>query len=123
MAEWHSSSDKSNGAGYLIDVTKDGDHYIEEPLSIHPSITNVYYQFLDEHHNETEATGGTITATGAPIGEIYLELANGNGTVNAVDVNDGTYTPPQFTDLIQRLRIVVTGVTGAKYLRAVAWRR
>lgn len=110
----------------VIDVTFDGDHYTDD-MSADYHTCVVYLAFYNDKEltDQVTPTAGTVKVTGSPVGETYLEPSNGNGVINAKDVGIpfGAYTPPLFLMMIERIKVDVAGVAGAKYMTATVWRR
>ncbi|BAN16828.1 hypothetical protein X848_gp18 [Edwardsiella phage PEi21] len=117
-----------NGDSVCIDVTYDGDHYTTvRSMTSEWGQAIVYFAFFSDAActDQVTPTGGTITVTGAPWYETYLEPSNGNGVIQAstVSIGKGTYTPPTFVGMLLTVKVDVAGITGANYMRATVWRR
>jgi hypothetical protein len=68
-------------------------------------------------------TGGTVTFSSAPIGEQWHEPSNGTGVIDATTVGlTSSYVIPLFEGLSIKSRMVLSGVTGASFVRAYHWR-
>lgn len=112
----------------IIDVRHDGDHYTQDTgMSADYMTAIVYLEFFSDAKGQDQVTptAGTVKVTGAPVGETYLEPSNGDGLIQAKDVAVafGHYTPPMFTGLLHTVKVDVTGIRGANYMRVTVWRR
>ena len=121
MARQYSFRD---GSGNTVFATSNGNYFTED-LRIGVANAEIYYEFYSDAAGTTPVTptGGTIVASGTPLGNNYLE-AGQNATTQAsqVEVGDSTYTPPVLDGLVIKARVALSGIAGAAYMRATLYK-
>lgn len=104
--------------------------YFTDQMSPSQSAGEVYLEFFNSSAdagnltNAVTPTGGTITASGSPIGNIFIRDAQ-ETTINAAEVSspDAAYTPPLISGVAVRGKVVFAGITGATHARVIFARR
>lgn len=84
-----------------------------------------YIEFFSDADGLTPVapSAGTIDVAATPLGNNYLTASNVQTIqANTCTTPTSTYTPPAAVGAIRQGRIVLTGITGAAYCRAVFWR-
>lgn len=114
----------NNGEGSVIIPVSDGDIFTPELDGGEFNYGQVYFEFFSDAGATIPVTpgAGTIVVQGSPMGNIFLPGADAE-TVNASDVSspDATYFPPVFTGGVKRLKMTLSGITVATYMRATFW--
>ncbi len=116
-------------SGSTVLPTADGEYFTDD---LNPSDDDgeLYLEFFNSESdasnniNAVTPSAGTITASGSPLGNIFLRDVN-SVTVNAADVSspDASYTPPFFTGRVVKAKIDFSGISGASHCLAVLVRR
>lgn len=113
-----------NSLGTNAMPTADGDFFtgrVDHSLGFKHEF---YFEFFSDEELTVPATptGGTITVSGSPMGNIFLE-ASSVPLVNATEVSypDGAYTNPVIEGVLENARITLNGITGAAYLKAIVY--
>ncbi len=113
-----------NGTGTTILPISDTSFFTPE-LTTGATDAEVYFEFFSDAAGTTPVTptAGTITVSGSPLGNNYL-AASSNNVIQAtqVEAGDSSYTPPVLDGLTVRARIVLDGITGATYMKAVLFK-
>ena len=108
-----------DGTSNILPVVDGAEYYTDWLLSY--GFSSVYFEFYSDDVGTIAVTptAGTITTSATPTGAVYLTAA-ANAVTQAVTVAvpDGTYTPPVFDGLVKRVKIRLSGITGAAYMRA-----
>jgi len=114
---------KTESGSRALPVNADGTFETDVINYDEGSLSEVYFEFYSDESlsNPVTPTGGTISVEASPLGNVYLSPAEPT-PVNAVDVSStstATYTPPTIDGLVTKARVIVSGITGASYMRAV----
>ncbi|MGB1959207.1 MAG: hypothetical protein ACPHP8_08705 [Luminiphilus sp.] len=64
---------------------------------------------------------GTIEVLSAPIEGQFMAPARW-GVINAADVAVANYTPPSFPSIVVQSKAILSGVSGAAYIKGFHWR-
>lgn len=114
-----------DGEGKSVLSTTDGAYFtdmLEDFEIIRSSEAIIYFEFFSdvEGSNIVTPSGGIITSFGSPMGNNYLEFGD-NSTTSAIYVQAGesTYNPPAMFGLVSKGKIVLSGIQGASFMRAV----
>lgn len=102
-----------------LPVADGAEYYTDWLLSY--GFSSVYFEFYSDAAGTIAVTptAGTITTYATPTGAVYLTAAANAVTAAAtVSVPNGAYTPPVFDGLVKRVKIRLSGITGAAYMRA-----
>ncbi len=115
---------KTTAGSSILPVT-DGEYFTD---NLSPSFNDgqVYLEFFNSSSdagtftNAVTPTGGTITVSASPLGNVFLRDAD-SVTISAptVAVPDATYTPPVISGAAVRARVNLNGITGATHCRIV----
>ncbi len=116
-------------AGSSILTTVNGEYFTG---MMSPSLSDgeVYLEFFANAvdagalTNAITPTGGTITVSASPMGNVFIRDAN-ETIINAAEVSvpDGTYTPPIISGTAVMGKVVFSGITGATHARVIFARR
>lgn len=109
----------ADGTSNILPVA-DGAEYYTKWLESY-GFSSVYFEFYSDPAGliAVTPTVGTITTSATPTGAVYLTAAaNAVTQASTVSVPDGTYTPPVLDGLVKRVKIRLSGITGASYMRA-----
>lgn len=112
----------NGGNGTTVIPVADGD-FLTPPMSQDYDKILVHVRFFSDanRENEVDPTGGTITVTATPDGVNYESLDS--GTYEALDNRlDSRIRPNGANKPAIRAKITLTGVTGANYMTAEAFR-
>lgn len=119
---------KTNAGSSILPVTA-GDYFTD---LMSPSLSDgeVYVEFFNSAAdagaltNAVTPTGGTITTSASPIGNVFIRDAQ-ETTINASEVSapDAVYTPPIISGTAVRGKVVFDGITGATHARVIFSRR
>ena len=99
--------------------------YITDDMSGDYSYGQAYVEFYSDSSGETPVTpgAGTLTFYGSPIGNIFIRDDNSDEiSASTVSTPNATYTPPQFTGLMVKGKVVLAGITTATHCRISIWR-
>lgn len=101
----------TNAGPFFTDIMS-GDH----------ALLAVYIEFYSDAEGTVPVTptAGTVTISGRPMANNYIDL----GTITATQAitPTSTYTPVLYNGLVTMGRVTFTGVTGAAYARVTYWR-
>lgn len=114
---------KANDGNAVMPVA-DG-QFFTDSMSVTPDEVDVYIAFYSDAEGTVPAipTGGLITSHGEYLPGFFL-AASSNPVTNATDVApEATYIPSVIDGCTLRCRLTLSGVTGAAYMRAFAYKR
>lgn len=104
----------------IVVSTADGVHYTDE-MSGNEALLAAYVEFYSDAEGTIPVTptAGTVTISGSPLGNNYLDF----GVIQATQAGtpNSTYEPVLFYGMVIRGRIKFAGITGAAYARVVYW--
>ena len=107
-----------------LPVSSDDDFFTQKDISSFSDLNEVYFEFFSDEELTIPVTpsAGSISISSSPMGNIFLSPLE-NSTINAIDISvpDGSYTPPIFDGLVEKIKISVSGITGATYLKVVVF--
>lgn len=111
----------SNGDTYI--PVADGDYYTPN-FDQGGNMCDVYIEFYAANKTTlVTPSAGTIAVAGRPLGSNWLAAMNSPINATGVSVGTSTYTPASIDGLCRQARITLNGVTGANFMRAVAYQR
>ena len=119
---------KTNAGSSILPVANG--EYFTNMMGPSQSDGEVYLEFFNTSAdagaltNAVTPTGGTITVSASPMGNVFIRDAN-ETVINAAEVSvpDGGYTPPIISGTAVRGKVAFAGITGATHARVIFSRR